>query len=297
MAEGEEQTQAPDGGDPALAAEAGAAVPFDEDPAPTGAGFVVDLAGYEGPIDVLLTLARDQKVDLRHISIVALADQYLAFVQEARRQNLELAADYLVMAAWLAYLKSRLLLPDLSAADQPTGEEMAAALQFQLQRLEGMQKAGQALMERPQLGRDVFARGMPEKFATDVTTVLDVTLYDLLKAYGDQKRRQKPKSLTIEAWSLYSVDDALQRLRRVVGFVPDWQSLWRFLPEMALSGLTARSATASTFVACLELAKEGKLALRQDGTYGPIFLKSANRVDRDDESAEAVPAAERENSH
>lgn len=274
------------------AAPTDAAADFDEDPAPTGAGFVVDLAGFEGPIDVLLSLARDQKVDLIHISIVELADQYLAFVHEARRQNLELAADYLVMAAWLAYLKSRLLLPDLSEAEQPTGEQMAAALQFQLQRLEAMQKAGQQMMERAQLGRDFFARGEPEKFATDVTTVFEVSLYDLLKAYGDQSRRKGATSLTIEAWSLYSVDDALQRLRRLVGFVPDWQSLWRFLPEDALSGLTARSATATTFVACLELAKEGKLALRQDGTYGPIFLKSSSRGDGGGEGARTGPEGE-----
>lgn len=279
MAETEEQ---PEVEAAACASPPNGASDFDEDPAPTGGGFMVDLAGFEGPIDVLLSLARDQKVDLIHISIVELADQYLTFVHEARRQNLELAADYLVMAAWLAFLKSRLLLPDLSEEDQPTGEQMAAALQFQLQRLEAMQKAGQNLMERAQLGREFFARGEPEKFATDITTIFDVSLYDLLKAYGDQSRRRGASSLTIEAWALYSVDDALHRLRRVVGFVPDWQSLWRFLPEDALTGLTARSATATTFVACLELAKEGKLALRQDGTYGPIFLKSSDRAGESD---------------
>ena len=172
------------------------------------------------------------------------------------------------------------MLPDLSEAEEPTGEELAQALQFQLRRLEAMQKAGAALMERGQLGREFFKRGQPEKFSTDITTIFDVSLYDLLKAYGDQKRRQAPKSLTIEAWELYSVDDALRRLRRVVGHVPDWQSLWRFLPEEALSGLTARSATATTFVASLEMAKEGKLKLRQDGTYGPIFLRSAREDER-----------------
>lgn len=274
MTETEDQT----GEEQVAAADAAA---FEEDEAPRRPGFVVDLAGFEGPIDVLLSLARDQKVDLTQISIVELADQYLAFVHEARRHNLELAADYLVMAAWLAYLKSRLLLPDLSEEDQPTGEEMAAALQFQLLRLEGMQNAGQQLMDRGQLGHEFFARGMPEKFATDITTIFDVSLYDLLKAYGDQNRRKGPTSLTIEAWSLYSVDDALVRLRRVVGVVPNWQNLWQYLPEEALTGLTARSATATTFVACLELAKEGKLALRQDGTYGPLFLKSSDRVDED----------------
>ncbi len=159
--------------------------------------FVVDLDGYEGPIDVLLMLAREHKLDLTRISILALADQYLAFVAEARRTNLELAADYLVMAAWLAYLKSRLLLPDLGEEDEPTGEEMAAALAFQLQRLEVMQDAGQKLMARNRLGQDFFPCGAPETFRALINPVLEVTLFDLLKAYGDQRRRIEGSTLHI----------------------------------------------------------------------------------------------------
>lgn len=251
--------------------------PFEEDPerVPETARerFLVDLDGFEG-IDVLLSLARDQKVDLVHISILALADQYLQFVTEARRRNLELAADYLVMAAWLAYLKSRLLLPDLSEEDEPSGEEMAAALQFQLRRLEAMQEAGQTLMSRDRLGHEFFGRGNPEFFKPREIDVLDCALYDLLKAYAQQrKRKESGGPMRIEAFSIYTVEDALQRLRRLVGRTPDWDSLWRYLPENLTGGLLTRSAIASTFAASLELAKEGKLVIRQHGTFGPIYLR------------------------
>jgi len=244
---------------------------------PIGAPFVVDLDGFEGPIDVLLSLAREHKLDLTRISILALADQYLEFVAKIRRTNLELAADYLVMAAWLAYLKSRLLLPDLGGEDEPSGEEMAAALAFQLQRLEAMQNAGQRLMARSRLGRDFFPRGAPETFRALVNPILEVTLYDLLKAYGDQQRRGPGGPLHIEPFDIYTVEDALQRLRRLLGSTPDWESLWRFLPEGALDGLVARSAIASTFAASLELAREGKVKLRQHDAFGPIYLKSTHR--------------------
>ncbi len=242
--------------------------------APPGA-FVVDLDGYEGPIDVLLTLAREHKLDLTHISILALADQYLAFVAKVRRANLELAADYLVMAAWLAYLKSRLLLPDLGEEDEPTGEEMAAALAFQLQRLEAMQEAGQKLMARNRLGQDFFPCGAPETFRALINPVLEVTLFDLLKAYGDQRRRIEGSTLHIESFEIYTVDDALRRLKSLVGSTPDWENLWQFLPEGVLEGLVQRSAIASTFAASLELAREGKIKLRQSGPFGPIYLKPA----------------------
>lgn len=244
---------------------------------PIGESFVVDLDGFEGPIDVLLSLAREHKLDLTRISILALADQYLEFVAKVRRTNLELAADYLVMAAWLAYLKSRLLLPDLGGEDEPTGEEMAAALAFQLQRLEAMQNAGQRLMARSRLGHDFFPRGAPETFRALVNPILEVTLYDLLKAYGDQKRRGPGGPLHIEPFDIYTVEDALQRLRRLLGSTPDWESLWRFLPEGVLEGLVARSAIASTFAASLELAREGKVKLRQHDSFGPIYLKSTRR--------------------
>jgi segregation and condensation protein A len=236
--------------------------------------FVVDLEGFEGPLDLLLGLARDQKVDLTRISILKLADQYLAFIAEARRTNLELAADYLVMAAWLAYLKSRLLLPAMPGAEEPTGEEMAAALAFHLQRLESMQKAGADLLARRRRGIDFFPRGAAESFESVYRTVYEVTLYDLLKAYGEHKRRTQKGTLEIEPFDLYTVEDALQRLRKLVGATPDWQDLARFLPA-GLSGLVARSALASHFNASLELVKEGRLSIRQDGTFGPIYLRAA----------------------
>lgn len=244
---------------------------------PIGESFVVDLDGFEGPIDVLLSLAREHKLDLTRISILALADQYLEFVTKVRRTNLELAADYLVMAAWLAYLKSRLLLPDLGGEDEPTGEEMAAALAFQLQRLEAMQNAGQRLMARSRLRHDFFPRGAPETFRALVNPILEVTLYDLLKAYGDQKRRGPGGPLHIEPFDIYTVEDALKRLHKLLGSTPDWESLWQFLPEGALEGLVARSAIASTFAASLELAREGKVKLRQHDAFGPIYLKSTHR--------------------
>jgi segregation and condensation protein A len=253
---------------------------FEAPDAPSGenpSAFVVDIDGFEGPIDVLLTLAREQKVDITQISIVQLADQYLEFVTIARRHNLELAADYLVMAAWLAYLKSRLLLPDLDAEDEPSGEEMARALAFQLKRLEAMQEAGARLMGRDKLGEDFFGRGVPEKFKTAQATIFDVTLFDLLKAYSTQSNRVRGDgTLHIEAWDLHSVDDALERLYQVVGKLPDWSTLSKFLPTGIKAGLTYRSAVASTFAASLEMAKEGKLRIRQDGVFGQIFLRSGS---------------------
>jgi len=235
---------------------------------------VVDLEGFEGPIDALLVLARQQKVDLLHISILQLADQYVAFIAEARRMRLEIAADYLVMAAWLAYLKSRLLLPEPEEDDEPTGPEMAEALAFQLRRLEAMQKSGAKIMELPRLGRDVFARGAPEGMRVKRTPVYELTLYDLLKAYGDQQRRQQPPSLEIAPTAFFSVDDALERLARLVGNLPDWQTLESFLPRNLRDPVMMRSAVAATFAATLEMAKAGKLSLRQNGTFGPIYLRS-----------------------
>ena len=246
----------------------------DERPVADGPAFVVDIDGYEGPIDVLLILARDQKVDLVQISILQLADQYMAFIEVARRSNLELAADYLVMAAWLAYLKSRLLLPELGGDDEPSGEEMAAALAYQLRRLESMQAAGARLMARRQLGQDFFRRGAPEAFATTTETILEVTLLDLLRAYGDQRRRSGDQTLRIAPTEIYSVDEALQRLHRLLGSVPDWESLWRYLPDIVGDGLVARSAFASTFAASLEMAREGKLRLRQEDAFGPIYVRA-----------------------
>ena len=243
--------------------------------APPEERLMLDLDGFEGPIDVLLTLAREQKVDLTKIKIVPLVDQYLAFIGQARRLKLEIAADYLVMAAWLAYLKSRLLLPE-PPEDEPSGEDMAANLQFQLLRLEAMQAAGVTLMGRPRLGWDVFRRGMPEVIAADKTPRYEATLYDLLQAYADQRRRTEAvQSLRIAPTALYSVEDALERLEARLGRLPDWEILQSFLPEDLRDPVVARSATASTFVASLELAKQGRLLLRQLETFGPIYLKAA----------------------
>jgi segregation and condensation protein A len=252
------------------------AEPFEEDRpvAPESDDLVVDLEGYEGPIDVLLGLAREQKVDLTRISILRLADQYLAFIMAARRLRLEIAGDYLVMAAWLAYLKSRLLLPQPAGPEEPSGEELAAALTHQLQRLESMQQAGARLMARPLLGRDVFARGAPEGLPRVLVPVWDATLYDLLKAYGDGRQRKEGAVLHIEAPELYSMDDALQRLSRILGRVPDWRTLMSFLPPTDGNGVVWRSAIAATFAASLELARSGKVQLRQDSAFGPIYLRS-----------------------
>ena len=269
--------------------------------APTLGGFVVDIDGYEGPIDVLLMLAREQKVDLAHISILQLANQYLAFVAEARRTNLELAADYLVMAAWLAYLKSRLLLPVEGDAEQPSGEEMAAALQFQLRRLESMQEAGARLMSRPQLGQHFFGRGETERFAPVTKIVFDVSLFDLLKAYGEQKQRNKESTLHIQPWTLFSVDESLERLRSLIGKTPDWEVLWRFLPAEIKGSFAARSAVASTFAASLEMCKSGQITLRQEDTFGPIYLRAVENYKEAKETGGAgdtlseVPSPENDN--
>lgn len=244
---------------------------------------LLELDGYAGPIDVLLELARDQKVDLTQIRILDLAEQYLEFVREARALRLELAADYLVMAAWLAYLKSRLLLPETGGEEEPSGAEMAAALKFQMQRLQAMRDAGQKLMALPQLDHDIFRRGTPERLRTRTITSYDASLFDLLKAYGRNKTRATVTNLEIKATELYSVDEALSRLSTLFGMrVPGWRSLASFLPpELRGDPLLTRSALASTFAASLELCKAGKLRIRQDGTFGPIFLRNAAEDEQD----------------
>lgn len=250
---------------------------FEEDrPAPTAGGdFRLDLDGFEGPIDVLLTLARDQKVDLRKLSILDLADQYLGFIARARQLELEIAADYLVMAAWLAYLKSRLLLPEPPGDAEPTGAEMAAALAFQLQRLQAMQDAGQRLMGRPQLGRDFFMRGKPEGLRVVAKPVYEAKLYDLLSAYARQVTAKQVGRLQILPTDLYSMDDALKRFSAMLGGNPDWQTLKAFLPvEPGVNPIRRRSALAATFAATLELCRSGRIELRQDGPFGPIYLRA-----------------------
>ena len=246
---------------------------FEEEPVREMYDLVLDLDGFEGPIDLLLTLARQQKVDLAKMSILKLAEQYLAFITAAKQLRLEVAADYLVMAAWLAYLKSRLLLPATPEDEEASGPELAEALTFQLRRLDSMRDAGEKLLVLPRLGRDVFRRGDPEGMEVVRTAVYEISLYELLKAYGDNRRRATGSHLTIEASQLYSLSDAIERLRGVMGEVRDWTSLSNFLPEDLRDGLFMRSAVASTFAASLEMVKEGRADIRQSSAFGPIFIK------------------------
>lgn len=262
----------------------GDVIAFEEDdvrPHQDGSDFRLDLEGYEGPIDALLQLARDQKVDLVNISILALADQYLEFVRRARKLRLELAADYLVMAAWLAYLKSRLLLPEVAEDDEPSGAEMAAALKFQLQRLQAMQDAGAKILALPRMGHDFFSRGEPTPLKVVNEPVYEAKLYDLLQAYGRNKVRADVSRLRIIPMELYSVDEAIERLRSLLGGAPGWHALSSFLPTDLQDGLLRRSAVASTFSASLELCKEGKINIRQEGTFGPIYVSSSQTPAQD----------------
>jgi segregation and condensation protein A len=235
---------------------------------------VLDLDGFEGPIDLLLSLAREQKVDLGKISILALADQYLAFIAKQHSLNLEIAADYLVMAAWLAYLKSRLLLPQPVQDDEPNGTELAGQLEHRLRLLEAMQNAGARLMSRPRIGHDVFFRGGPEGLTVIQVPTYELTLYELLRNYGEGRRRTEAMVLAIEPAEFYSMDDALGRLTRFVGRVPNWRELASFLPRELRGEVFRRSSLAATFAATLELARSGCIELRQDGPFGPIYLRS-----------------------
>ncbi len=232
----------------------------------------LELDGWEGPLDLLLTLARNQRVDLAKISILALVEQYLEFVNRARKLKLELAADYLVMAAWLAYLKSGLLLPK-EAQEEPSAEELALLLQLRLQRLDAMREAGARLIARDRLGRDTFPRGAPEGLKVVRQAAFDVTLYELLKAYGDLRGRQERPIYAIARRPVFSLDEALERLERLVGATLDWTELMRFLPETDDPDYR-RSALASTFVAALELAKLGKATLVQTEAFGALHLKA-----------------------
>jgi len=232
------------------------------------------LDGFEGPIDLLLALAREQKVDLAKISVRQLADQFLAFIQRARHLRIELAAEYLVMAAWLAYLKSRLLLPTPpDDEEEPSAEALASALAFQLQRLEAMRHAAAALFDRPLRGRDVFPRGNPDQVVVERSSVFDCSLLDLLKAYADHRRRAETSTFTIEQTALHSLEDALERLAERLGCMPDWASLWQFLPAGGPDPLLTRSAIASTLAAGLQMAKSGAVELHQDRPFAPIYIR------------------------
>ncbi len=235
---------------------------------------VVDVDGFEGPLDLLLTLARTQKVDLRRVSILRLAEQYLGFVEAAKRLRIELAADYLVMAAWLAFLKSRLLLPPDPTEEGPSGEELAARLAFQLERLEAMRDAAARLMARDQLGRDVFARGAAEGVTREVRVVHTASLLDLMRAYARIKTKDEFTPLHLARGPVYTMEQALERMRGLLGTAIDWVQLSAWLPD-AWRGepVRRRSATAASFAAALELVKAGRLEVRQERAFAPIFLR------------------------
>lgn len=251
---------------------------FDEDGPATAEteqlSLFVNLDGFEGPIDLLLSLARDQKVDLSRIAILPLAEQYLTYIEGARRLDLEIAADYLVIAAWLAYLKSRLLLPDPEPEQAEEVIDMTDALRYQLIRLESMQQASKRLMSLPRLGHQRFARGETEEFEAVSEPVWTATLYDLLAAYGNIQSGVENRTLTIAATRLFSVEEAVRRLRDLVGEMPEWTVLESFLPPNLKTPLDRRSATASHFVASLELAREGMVRLRQESQFAPLFLRT-----------------------
>ncbi|MCK8462685.1 segregation/condensation protein A [Aliiroseovarius sp. S1339] len=235
---------------------------------------IVDVEGYEGPLDLLLTLSRTQKVDLRKVSVLELAEQYLGFVEKARHLRIELAADYLVMAAWLAFLKSRLLLPPDPSEDGPSGEELAAHLAFQLERLQGMRDAAAKLMARDQLGRDFFARGIPE----DVTRVRRVTytatLLDLMQGYARIRTKDEFRPFVMDRDAVMTMEQALDRMRGLIGYAGDWTDLTSYLPEgWQTDPARRRSATAANFAATLELAKRGAVELRQGDVFAPIQIR------------------------
>lgn len=236
---------------------------------------IVDVDGFEGPLDLLLALSRTQKVDLRKISILALSEQYLEFINQAKSLRIELAADYLVMAAWLAFLKSRLLLPPDPSEDGPSGEELAAHLAFQLQRLEAMRDVAARLMARDQMGRDFFVRGIPE----DVTRIRRVrytaTLLDLMQAYAGIRTRDEFRPYVMDREAILTMEEALESMRHVIGFAGDWTDLATYLPEAwRKDPARVRSATAATFAAALELVKAGKVEIRQGASFDPIQLRS-----------------------
>lgn len=235
---------------------------------------IVDVDGFEGPLDLLLTLSRTQKVDLRQISVLALARQYLAFVERAKELRIELAADYLVMAAWLAFLKSRLLLPPDPEDDGPSGEELAAHLAFQLERLEAMRDVAAKLMARDQKGRDFFARGLPERVERIRQVTYTATLVDLMQAYARIRTKDEFRPYVMDRDRVMTMEEALDRMRGLIGFAGAWTDLASYMPEgWDADPVRRRSATASHFAASLELAKAGKIEIRQGETFAPIQIR------------------------
>ncbi|MDG1532534.1 MAG: ScpA family protein [Paracoccaceae bacterium] len=236
---------------------------------------IVDVDGFEGPLDLLLTLSRTQKVDLRTISVLKLAEQYLEFVDKAKELRIELAADYLVMAAWLAFLKSRLLLPPDPTDEGPSGEELAAHLAFQLERLAAMRDAAAKLMARDVLGRDFFARGIPEEVRRVRHVKYTASLLDLMQGYARIRTKDEFRPFVMDREKVFTMEEALARLRGLIGHAVDWTDLVSYLPEgWQVDPQKRRSAMASNFAASLELAKHGHIEIRQNGAFAPIELKS-----------------------
>lgn len=248
---------------------------------------VVDVNGFEGPLDLLLMLARNQKVDITRISILALAEQYLAYIEQIRQLRLELAADYLVMAAWLAYLKSRLLLPEEKDDDEPTGEELAAALAFRLRRLEAMRDAAARLANSDRLGRDVFPRGMPEPVVVNRKSEHTATLYDLLSAYAAQRQQKAIAVVQVKARAVWSLQDAREVLVRMLGKIAEWTPLEVFISPYLADAEMRATATASSFSASLELVREGHVDLSQTAPFAPLYMR--------DRQADAATPTEVEN--
>ena len=239
---------------------------------------IVDVDGFEGPLDLLLTLSRTQKVDLRKISVLKLAEQYLGFVERARSLRIELAADYLVMAAWLAFLKSRLLLPPDPGDEGPSAEDLAAHLAFQLERLQAMRDAAARLMGRDQLGRDFFARGVPEDMSHHRKVKWTATLLDLMRAYAQIRTKDEFRPFVLDREHVYTMEQALERMRGLIGYAGDWATLVSFLPEgWDVTPMARRSSLAAHFAAVLEMAKRGQVVLRQGETFAPIELRVKDR--------------------
>jgi len=234
---------------------------------------IVDVEGFEGPLDLLLSLARDQKVDLAKISILALANQYLAFIEEARRMRLELAADYLVMAAWLAYLKSRLLLPEVPGPEGQSAADMAAALALRLRRLEAIRIAAEKLFERPQLGRDTFDRGFPEPIEEIKRPEWSATLYDLLTAYARERQKHALARVRFRKRNVWTLAEARAAVERMVGATTDWTRLDDYLIEYLVEPSMRATVLASSLAATLELVREGGIELRQHQAFAPIYLR------------------------
>lgn len=246
---------------------------FDTQPPQPGDVLHVDVDGYEGPLDLLLDLARRQKVDLSAISVLSLAEQYLAFIDTVRERRIEVAADYLVMAAWLAYLKSRLMVPQAPGDDEPSGEMLAAMLQFRLKRLEGMRTAANRLMNRPRLGFQIYARGAPEPIEIARRSVWEASLYDVLKAYSSQRERGVTAEYAPKLRTVWSLQDARDILQRLIGDNMEWVPLDAYLVEYLASPTERATVRASTFASSLELVRLGKIDIRQTETFGPLFLR------------------------